>query len=89
MEERTLELRSAMKNAEDLNIRLQGSLEEVFKLNEKQNGDYFLTSLLINPLVTNDNDSKIIRTEFKMEQYTKVSVSKTFCGNRRRPMHYG
>jgi hypothetical protein len=47
---------------------LNRSLNEVQTLKEQQDGDYFLTSLLINPLAKNNNRSSFITTEFFTKQ---------------------
>jgi len=52
------------KRTEELNQ----SLQEVQNLTIQQHGDYFLTSLLIEPLTLNNNLSKLIKTEFYLHQ---------------------
>ena len=65
--------------AEDLNVNLelrvkertdelQQTLKTVEDLKEKQDGDYYLTSLLMAPLARNDVSSKNIRVESRMQQ---------------------
>lgn len=60
---------------EDLNKNLEQKVKErtkeVFDLIEQQHGDYFLTSLLINPLMTNSVNSNTIGIEFYLEQKKK------------------
>ncbi|MGJ4753809.1 SpoIIE family protein phosphatase [Leptospira kmetyi] len=53
---------------------LNDTLTEVKNLKVQQDADYFLTSLLINPLSTNHNRSSVIKTEF----YTKQKKSFEF-----------
>ncbi|MDZ4727834.1 MAG: tetratricopeptide repeat protein [Leptospira sp.] len=52
---------------------LNQSLEEVKALKEAQDGDYYLTSLLLEPLSSNNNFSKNVKTEFITEQKKKFS----------------
>ncbi len=47
---------------------LNKSLEDVKALNEQQAGDYFLTSLLINPLMSKSYKSEIIEVGFFLKQ---------------------
>lgn len=48
---------------------LNASLEEVRRLKQQQDGDYFLTSLLLKPLTVNFNKSKRVPTKFLVKQY--------------------
>ena len=73
---RTRELQAAMNNTAELNEKLEFSLLEVSNMNEKQNGDYFLTSLLISPLMTNANRSATVKTEINIEQFKKFHFRK-------------
>lgn len=57
---------------------LNQSLEEVRKLKVQQDGDYFLTSLLLNPLITNKNKSSKIKVEF----FTKQKKTFEFKGKK-------
>ncbi|MDX1958527.1 MAG: SpoIIE family protein phosphatase [Leptospiraceae bacterium] len=50
---------------------LKNSLDTVNKLKVKQDGDYFLTSLLIEPFVTNISDSKNFKVDFFINQKKK------------------
>ncbi|TGN08398.1 SpoIIE family protein phosphatase [Leptospira ilyithenensis] len=70
------------EEVEDLNKNLERKVEErtnalnqtlkkVNELKDQQDGDYFLTSLLINPLARNDNKSQNILTEFYSKQKKK------------------
>ncbi|MCB1143126.1 MAG: SpoIIE family protein phosphatase [Leptospiraceae bacterium] len=58
-----LESKVAERTAE-----VQKSMNEIKSLNEQQEGDYFLTSLIIKPLGRNFNKSNKILTEFYLEQ---------------------
>lgn len=50
---------------------LKQTLEEVRALKTQQDGDYFLTSLLQKPLNYNANKSKLVSTDFFLEQKKK------------------
>lgn len=52
---------------------LNQSLEQIKALKEAQDGDYYLTSLLIEPLSANNNYSTFVKTEFYIEQKKKFS----------------
>lgn len=54
VDERTKELNLSLTKAQELKIQ--------------QDGDYFLTSLLISPLIKNQNSSPYVRTEYFMRQ---------------------
>ncbi len=47
---------------------LQEKMNEVVKLKKQQDGDYFLTTLILNPLCIDLNSSKILKTEYYVEQ---------------------
>ncbi|MCP5500060.1 MAG: SpoIIE family protein phosphatase [Leptospiraceae bacterium] len=55
---------------------LNKSLQEVRALKIAQDGDYYLTSLLLNPLQPNNNNSSFIKTEFFIEQKKKFKFRK-------------
>ncbi len=55
---------------------LQATLEEVQALKQQQDGDYFLTSLLINPLGTNKSNAENVNVEFLVEQKKKFEFRK-------------
>ncbi|TGN18675.1 SpoIIE family protein phosphatase [Leptospira idonii] len=61
------------KKVTDRTEALNQSLKQVNSLKEQQDGDYFLTSLLINPLAKNENQSETILTEFYTKQKKKFS----------------
>lgn len=48
--------------------RLEESLSEVRQLKDQQDGDYYLTNLLADPLFKDWNTSKRVRTEFLIQQ---------------------
>lgn len=52
---------------------LQNTLEQVQKLKVQQDGDYFLTSLLLNPLSTNYVRSKTVHVDFLIRQKKQFS----------------
>jgi tetratricopeptide (TPR) repeat protein len=52
---------------------LNKTLEEVKALKVAQDGDYYLTSLLLEPLSSNNNYSKNVKTDFLTEQKKKFS----------------
>lgn len=67
------------EEVEELNVTLEGKVEErtrelnqtlgeVQALKVQQDGDYFLTSLLLNPLTTNKNQSELVETAFYVKQ---------------------
>jgi len=49
---------------------------KVTNLKEKQDGDYFLTSNLINPLLINENQSKNVEIDFFTSQFKKFKFKK-------------
>lgn len=55
---------------------LNQTLSEVQALKEAQDGDYYLTSLLLEPLQFNNNTSKFISTDFYVEQKKKFKFRK-------------
>lgn len=55
---------------------LNQTLQEVQALKEAQDGDYYLTSLLLEPLQFNNNSTKNTRTEFYVEQKKKFKFRK-------------
>ena len=62
------------KKVEDRTKKLSESLEQVNTLKEQQDGDYYLTSLLVQPL--SGNFIKLKETEFKIE--TLIRQKKQF-----------
>jgi HAMP domain-containing protein len=55
---------------------LQSSLQEVQQLKTQQDGDYFLTSLLVKPLGKNSNTSKVVDIQFLVSQKKKFQFRK-------------
>jgi tetratricopeptide (TPR) repeat protein/HAMP domain-containing protein len=55
---------------------LNKTLQEVQALKEAQDGDYYLTSLLLEPLQFNNNNTKNVQTEFYVEQKKKFQFRK-------------
>ena len=51
--------------------------KEILALKDTQDGDYYLTSLLIEPLIRNEAKSDIVKVDFYLEQKKKVN----FHGN--------
>ncbi|HMV42901.1 MAG TPA: SpoIIE family protein phosphatase [Leptospiraceae bacterium] len=66
-----LELKVAQRTEE-----LNRTLQEVQALKIAQDGDYYLTSILLNPLQPNNNRSSKVKTEFMIEQKKKFSFRK-------------
>lgn len=52
---------------------LSNTLQQVQELKSIQDGDYFLTSLICKPLMTNWNKSQLVQTRFFLEQKKKFS----------------
>ncbi len=53
------------------NIKLSESLKKINELKLQQDGDYYLTSLLLEPLASNMADSKRVQIEFSIRQYKR------------------
>ena len=66
-----LELKVAQRTEE-----LNQTLQEVQALKVAQDGDYYLTSILLEPLQPNNNRSSMVKTEFMIEQKKKFSFRK-------------
>jgi tetratricopeptide (TPR) repeat protein/HAMP domain-containing protein len=66
-----LELKVAQRTEE-----LNRTLQEVQALKIAQDGDYYLTSILLSPLQPNNNTSSKVKTEFIIEQKKKFSFRK-------------
>ena len=64
------------QKVEDRTRQLQESLTEVNALKEKQDGDYFLTSLLIKPLGGNFVESKNVNIDMVISQKKKFQFKK-------------
>lgn len=59
------------------NDELSNKYDEIRKLKFQQDGDYYLTSLLIEPLLTNDVTSERIKIEYYIDQYKKFTFRNT------------
>lgn len=64
------------RKVEDRTKQLNKSLSDIQELKEKQDGDYFLTSLLIDPLGGNHNESGSVRTEMVQRQMKRFAFRK-------------
>jgi nitrate/nitrite-specific signal transduction histidine kinase len=56
------------KKVEERTAELKQSFEEIKELKQQQDGDYFLTSLLIKPLGTNEVESEVTEIDFLVKQ---------------------
>lgn len=56
---------------------LRQSLNQITELKEFQDGDYFLTSLILNPLIGNKNTSPKIKTDFIVKQKKQFHFRKS------------
>lgn len=56
--------------------QLSATLDEVNKLKQQQDGDYFLTALLLQPLGVNRTSGESLRVEFKVRQNKKFTFGK-------------
>ncbi|MCB1156673.1 MAG: SpoIIE family protein phosphatase, partial [Leptospiraceae bacterium] len=54
---------------EERTLELQNSLQEINQLHERKKADYYLTTILIEPLMTNLSRVESIQIEFYLEQY--------------------
>lgn len=61
---------------EERTEQLQNTLTEVEKLKQRQDGDYFLTTLLIRPLSVNTTDSETVNVDFFLKQKKEFSYRK-------------
>jgi hypothetical protein len=64
------------KKVEIRTSELNQSLQEVQVLKEKQDGDYFLTNLILRPLFKNFNKSKFVKTDFFVRQHKQFLFKK-------------
>ena len=63
------ELNTSLENKVELRTKeLNLSMQEIQKIKTQQDGDYFLTSLLLSPLTANKNKSEFVKTEFYSKQ---------------------
>lgn len=74
------DLKKSFDEVADLNEHLELKVEErtreVRELYEQQNGDYYLTSLLIEPLASNMVNSNNVKVDFYLEQKKKFDFRK-------------
>lgn len=56
--------------------KLEQTLEEVQKLKHQQDGDYYLSTLLANPLFKNRNRSNSVNIDFSLDQKKKFSFKR-------------
>ncbi|TGL60721.1 SpoIIE family protein phosphatase [Leptospira sarikeiensis] len=61
------------EKVKDRTRELENTLEEVRELKQQQDGDYFLTSLLIKPLGANKTVSENVKVDFLIDQKKKFS----------------
>ncbi|WCL50167.1 SpoIIE family protein phosphatase [Leptospira sp. GIMC2001] len=69
---------SLEKKVEERTLELKSSLDEIQSLKVQQDGDYFLTSLLINPLTRNTVQNSI--QDFDIQFYAKQKKTFEFRG---------
>jgi|GEM_PF-2315938 hypothetical protein len=62
---------------EEQTKEIRESLNQITKLKEFQDGDYFLTSLVLNPLIGNNNSSSLIQTDFIVKQKKQFHFRKS------------
>ena len=63
------ELNTSLENkVEQRTKELNDSMKEIQQIKTQQDGDYFLTSLLLSPLTANKNTSEFVHTEFYSKQ---------------------
>ena len=62
---------------EEQTKEIRESLNQITKLKEFQDGDYFLTSLVLNPLIGNKNSSNILLTDFIVKQKKQFHFRKS------------
>ena len=65
--------RNLEEKVKDRTRKLNRSLEEIRELKEQQDGDYFLTSLLLEPFRRNENLHPDTKTDFIIDQKKKFS----------------
>ncbi|HNL73980.1 MAG TPA: SpoIIE family protein phosphatase [Leptospiraceae bacterium] len=59
---------SLEQKVKDRTKELNESMEEIKQIKTQQDGDYFLTSLLLTPLTSNRNQSEYVKTQFFSKQ---------------------
>ncbi|MEI1279316.1 SpoIIE family protein phosphatase [Leptospira venezuelensis] len=59
---------------QESNKEISEKMQQIQALKEKQDGDYFLTALLLSPLIKLDNaENSAVKVEFLLDQYKKFS----------------
>ncbi|PJZ56724.1 PP2C family protein-serine/threonine phosphatase [Leptospira barantonii] len=53
------------------NREISENMEQIQNLKEKQDGDYFLTSLLLDPLIAKKTEGDLVKIDFALNQYKK------------------
>lgn len=66
------------QKVEERTNELNQSLQEIKELKLQQDADYFLTTLLLNPLLKNENKSENVKSEFYLSQKKKFEFRKKF-----------
>ena len=64
------------KKVESRTIELKKSLQEVHKLKERQDGDYFLTTLIVSPLMTSSYTEGNIKVDILIKQKKEFEFMK-------------
>ena len=68
IEDREKKLLAAKEETDRILLELQNTLGQVQKLKLQQDGDYFLTTLLIHPLIVNEATGSKIKIDFLIRQ---------------------
>ncbi|EQA47181.1 AAA ATPase domain protein [Leptospira broomii serovar Hurstbridge str. 5399] len=68
VKERTIQLKNVVDDLNKTNSNLEGTLKELHALKQQQDGDYYLTSLLMTPLNSNEVSDDRISVEFFLKQ---------------------
>ncbi|EPG74901.1 kinase domain protein [Leptospira fainei serovar Hurstbridge str. BUT 6] len=68
VQERTTQLKDVVDDLNKTNSNLEGTLKELHSLKQQQDGDYYLTSLLMTPLNSNEVSDDRISVEFFIKQ---------------------
>ncbi len=76
VKERTVQLESAVHDLNQTNSNLEGTLTELHTLKQQQDGDYFLTSLLMKPLCVNYISDDRVKAEFAIKQKKEFQFKK-------------
>lgn len=70
VEEKIKEINDSLESkVREQTSEIRESLFRITHLKELQDGDYFLTSLILNPMMENNNHSEIIKTDFLIKQF--------------------